>query len=144
MEGLLSNLRIEGEFAVTLVDAKAVVEAPAPVTVSPKGWLDMGLAHYMGDGLYRWNETLTEQELADGEWVLELDEVTDSARLEVNGVDQGTTAWAPWRWPLKELKPGVNAFALTVSSTAGNALSLLYPAQPQGWIGGARLLFLPR
>jgi hypothetical protein len=140
MEGLLANVRIAGDFAVTVQGGKPCVDAPAAVKVSPKGWLEMGLAHYMGDGVYRWSESFSERELAEGAWTLELDEVTDSARLEVNGVDQGTAAWAPWRWPLKGLKPGANTFTLTVSSTAGNALSLRYPAQPQGWIGGGRLM----
>lgn len=140
MEGLLANVRLAGDFAVWLQKGKPCIDAPTTATVSPRGWLDMGLAHYMGDGVYRWVETFAEQELADAAWMLELDEVMDSALLEVNGVVQGTRAWAPWRWPLQGLKPGANTFTLTVSSTAGNALSLRYPAQPQGWMGGGRLM----
>ena len=70
----------------------------------------------------------------------ELDEVVDSALLRVNGLELGTRAWAPWRWPLSGLKRGVNIFEMTVSSTAGNRISLRYPAQPQGWIGAGRLV----
>ncbi len=140
MDGLLATVAIAGDFAVSIQSEKAYVSSLLPSVASPLGWLDMGLAHYMGDGVYRWNEIFSEKDLASAEWFLELNEVVDSAKLEINGIDQGTRAWSPWRWPLTNLKPGENTFALTVSSTAGNALSLLYPAQPQGWIGAGRLL----
>jgi hypothetical protein len=139
MEGLLSPIRIEGAFGVWLKKGSPVVKPDSVGAVSSKGWLDMGLAHYMGDGVYRWTERLSADDLAGGNWMLELDEITDSALLRVNGLDLGTRAWAPWRWSLSALKPGDNTFELTVSSTAGNRLSLLYPAQPQGWIGKGRL-----
>ncbi len=140
MEGLLCTVWIEGAFEVRIRKGRPVVSAEAPAKVSARGWLDMGLAHYMGDGVYRWTERLTEKDLAGGNWALELEEIVDSAGLRVNGQDQGTRAWAPWRWPLSGLTPGVNTFELTVSSTAGNRLQLVYPAQPQGWIGAGRLV----
>jgi hypothetical protein len=140
MEGLLSNVRVEGAFGVWLRKKQPVVKADTTGLVSSKGWLNMGLAHYMGDGVYRWTEMLSEKEIAAGRMLLELDDVMDSALLRVNGRDLGTRAWAPWRWPLSGLIPGANAFELTVSSTAGNRLSLLYPSQPQGWIGKGRLM----
>ncbi len=141
MEGILANLRLEGDFGVVLHAAKAtLVKAARRLPFHPDGWLAMGLAHYMGDGCYRWNEEFTADEIAAGAWLLELAEVTDSATLRLNGLDHGTTAWAPWRWPLQGLKAGRNDFELTVSSTAGNLISLRYPAQPQGWRGGGNLL----
>lgn len=141
MEGLLSQVRLEGAFGVRHRKGRpALVTPDEPVPVSPRGWLDMDLAHYMGDGVYRWTEVFGPEELAGGRWALELDEIVDSACLRVNGRDAGTRAWAPWRWELPELVPGNNTFELTVSSTAGNRLSLLYPAQPQGWIGRGRLV----
>lgn len=139
MEGLLSMVWIEGAFGVRVAKGRPVLEAEA-ARVSPRGWLEMGLAHYMGEGTYRWTETLSEAEAAAGGWSLELDEVMDSARLAVNGRDRGTLAWGPWRWALAGLAAGENTFELTVSSTAGNRLQLLYPAQPQGWIGKGRLV----
>jgi hypothetical protein len=139
MEGLLSQTWIEGAFGVRAGRGGAVVEAQSE-RASAKGWLDMGLAHYMGDGTYRWTETFTARDLASGAWSLELDEVMDSGQLTVNGRDQGTRAWGPWRWALSGLAAGANTFELTVSSTAGNRISLLYPAQPQGWIGKGRLV----
>lgn len=140
MEGMLANISISGDFAVSLRNGKPHMALPSAVKVSPKGWLDMGMAHYMGDGVYRWSETFSEKELMRAAWFLELDQVVDSAQLAVNGVDQGTRAWNPWRWPLMGLKSGENTFELTVSSTAGNAFALRYPAQPQGWIGSGKLL----
>jgi hypothetical protein len=139
MEGLLSMVWLEGAFGVRVAKAGPVVEAESGL-VSPRGWTDMGLAHYMGDGTYRWTETLSEADLRSGAWSLELDDVMDSAQLLVNGQDQGTRAWGPWRWPLAGLTAGENTFELTVSSTAGNRLQLLYPAQPQGWLGKGRLI----
>jgi hypothetical protein len=140
MEGLLCPVWLEGAFQVWLRKGQPVVGADAPVAVSTKGWLEMGLAHFMGDGVYRWTETFSEKSLAEGPWALELEEVMDSAKLVVNGQDRGTRAWGPWRWNLPGLRPGENVFELTVSSTAGNRLQLLYPAQPQGWMGKARLV----
>ena len=140
MEGLLSSVQVEGAFGVWLRKGRPVVKREAPGPVSPKGWLDMGLAHYMGDGVYRWTECFSQKEIELGRLLLELDDVVDSALLRVNGRDLGTRAWAPWRWPLSGLTPGANLFELTVSSTAGNRLSLLYPSQPQGWIGKGRLI----
>jgi hypothetical protein len=140
MEGLLSTVWLEGMFGVWLRKGRPVVKPDTPVAVSQKGWLDMGLAHYMGEGRYHWAESFSKTDLAGGNWLLELDEIVDSARLRVNGVDLGTQAWAPWRWSLSGLVPGANTFELTVSSTAGNRMSLHYPAQAQGWIGKGRLV----
>ena len=64
----------------------------------------------------------------------------DSAELFINGVSVGSRAWPPWRWPLPELREGLNTFKLVVSGTAGNKHELDWPNQPQGWIGRAWLV----
>ena len=141
MEGILANLRLEGEFGVVVQKGQTIVTATTRHSaVATSGWLDMGLAHYMGDGRYTWSESFSAAELKEKTWWLELDDVIDSATLRINGVIQGTRAWRPWRWRLQGLTAGRNQFELTVSSTAGNTISRRYPAQPQGWLGGASLL----
>ncbi len=140
MDGLLVPVWLEGTFDVCRVRGQPVLDAAGASGVSDRGWLEMGLAHYMGDGLYRWTETFTAEEIAGGDWWLELEEVRDSAWLCVNGQDMGTLAWPAWRWKLAGLRHGRNTFTLTVSSTAGNKVDLLYPAQPQGWIGAGKLV----
>lgn len=139
MDGLQCPLFVEGDFDVALEARGPVVAVRAGLPVSPRGWVEMGLPHYMGDGVYRWTERLSEAEAARLT-ALELDGVVDSAQLSVNGVDRGTCAWPPWRWALSGLRAGDNVFELTVSSTAGNKLSLVYPRQAQGWLGAGRLI----
>jgi hypothetical protein len=138
MEGLLSQLYLEGDFEV---DVKRAVPRllKAEQRPDPTGWTAAGLPHYMGTGFYRWTERIAADER--GAWrALELEQVCDSAELWVNGTPCGTRAWAPWRWPLPELKPGPNRFELRVWSTAGNKHELDWPDQPQGWIGGGWLV----
>ena len=143
MEGLLAVTWLEGEFDVRLRrDGSAHLAAPGTTGDSRKGWTEMGLPHYMGAGAYRWTERFCENDLRRGDWWLEVDEIRDHAELRVNDQPVGLRAWAPWRWrvPREVLRDGENRFELIVRSTAGNRLSLRYPRQPQGWIGGARLV----
>jgi hypothetical protein len=138
MEGLLSQLYIEGEFDVDVRGAEAQV-GTVRGRVGRRGWQAAGMPHYMGSGVYRWRETFADGEpLSD--WRLELDEITDNAELRVNGRPLGRLAWPPWRWTVPDLRAGVNAFELRVSGTAGNKHELDWPAQPQGWVGGGRLV----
>lgn len=138
MEGLLSQLFLEGDFEVD-------VQRPAPILRLPRnridagGWQASGLPHYMGAGIYRWTERIARDEIKRWQ-ILELDGICDSAELKVNGESAGVRAWAPWRWNLPALKPGGNRFELRVQGTAGNKHELDWPNQPQGWLGGGRLV----
>ncbi len=143
MEGLLAILRVEGEFDVRLLKrGRPVLTDPGLHKNSDCGWTEMGLPHYMGAGLYRWVHSFGADDLRAGQWCLELDEVRDNASLVVNGHEIGVRAWPPWRWllPREVLKEGGNRFELTVRSTAGNRIALVYPRQAQGWLGKARLV----
>jgi hypothetical protein len=140
MEGLLSQVFLEGEFDVAVNSRRSTLRNPE-CRISAAGWQAAGLPHYMGGGVYRWTETLTRAEAA-AEWRLELDGIVDSAALFLNGVSQSLRAWAPWQWPLAGLQAGRNGFELRVSGTAGNKHELDWPNQPQGWIGGGRLIRL--
>lgn len=137
LEGLLTQVYIEGDFYVDVKGRKPVLRrlAHAP---RAKGWQEAGLPYYMGKGMYRWNESFSGDDLSNC-WSIEFDSIVDSANLVVNGLNLGTRAWAPWRWSLPNLKKGANTFELVVSSTAGNKHKLDWPNQPQGWIGNAYL-----
>lgn len=138
MEGLLSQLFLEGDFEVEPVRSGARLRAPEN-RVDPDGWQCAGLPHYMGAGVYRWTEKIAPGEIA--RWTaLEVDGVCDSAELKVNGQSAGVRAWSPWRWSLPVLKSGVNRFELRVWGTAGNKHELDWPNQPQGWLGSGRLI----
>ncbi len=138
MDGLLSQIYLEGEFDVTVRHGRAVVSPPSG-RISEKGWQAAGLPHYMGEGRYRWTESFSPADL-ESSWTLQVERIVDSAQLRVNGASMGVRAWAPWRWPLSGLKEGPNVFELIVSGTAGNRHELRWPDQPQGWIGGAWLV----
>lgn len=139
MDGLLSQLYLEGAFEVGFTRGGVPRLAPERRAVSEKGWQVSGLPHYMGDGIYDWTERFSKGDLAYA-WRLELEEVVDSAELFLNGESMGTRAWREWRWKLPALKPGTNRFRLVVSGTAGNKHGLDEPAQPQGWIGKGTLV----
>lgn len=138
MEGLLSQLYVEGDFDVDVTGDVPTISPPRH-GITREGWQAAGMPHYMGSGVYRWEETLSRGD-AGKAWSLELDDVVDSAVLTVNGKSVGTRAWEPWKWELPSLKTGRNRFELIVSGTAGNKHKLDWPNQPQGWIGGGRLV----
>jgi len=138
MDGLLSPVRIEGDFDAK-VSGRRLLIAPPARRCSAKGWQAAGMPHYMGRGRYRWRETLTARDL-ERAWSLEIEQVVDSAELLVNGKSVGARAWRPWCWPLRGLRKGSNTFELIVSGTAGNLRELDWPNQPQGWIGHAWLV----
>jgi hypothetical protein len=138
MEGLLSQLYLEGDFDLDIARRTPVLRPPTHAA-SPEGWQASGLPHYMGAGKYSWSEVFTEAEL-DRPWTIHFDSIVDSAEFFVNGESQGSRAWAPWEWRLTGLRKGRNRFDLVVHGTAGNKHELDYPAQPQGWIGAALLL----
>lgn len=135
MDGLLSQLYVEGDFDVDARSRVPVLRPPAH-RIAVAGWQAAGLPHYMGAGEYGWRESFTPGDLAGRYWTLALDRIVDSAELFVNGKPQGVRAWAPWRWALSALRPGPNEFRLKVNSTAGNKHELRWPDQAQGWIGG--------
>lgn len=138
MDGLLSQLYLEGNFDVD-VSCRAPVIEPVSRGVSEEGWQASGLPHYMGDGVYEWREKFSADDLTRA-WSLEVDDIVDSAELFVNGESMGTRAWRDWRWLLSDLKDGTNILRLVVSGTAGNKHEIDWPNQPQGWIGKATLV----
>lgn len=142
LDGLLGQLYLEGDFDLQIRPTGLRLEKTRH-RWSSTGWQDAGMPHYMGRGVYRWNESWTSEDLARaGTWVLELDKVTDNAECFMDGQSLGLLAWKPWRWTLPEVTPGHHRFELVVSGTAGNRHELEWPNQPQGWIGGGRWLFL--
>ncbi len=152
LDGLLSQLYLEGDFDVALRKGTSPDAAEFTPVLSPAsrggsgkededtGWERSGMPHYMGRGLYCWTETIPQEACSpDAQWTLELDGVVDSAECRINGQSAGFRAWQPWHWRLPALIPGGNRFELLVSGTAGNRHSLHWPNQPQGWIGSGRL-----
>ena len=139
MEGLLSQLYVEGDFDVDVAAEGRATISPTSGRVSAEGWQAVGLAHYMGKGRYRWREPLGVQD-ARRTWRLELEKIVDSAELFVNGTRIGRRAWRPWAWDLAGLKEGENRFELVVSGTAGNKHELDRTDTPQGWVGGGWLV----
>jgi hypothetical protein len=137
MEGLLSQLYLEGDFDADL-GAPVPRLRPAAGRVSDHGWQADGLPHYMGACTYSWTESFDAADLAQT-WCLRFARLVDSAELRLNGHSLGARAWAPWEWALPELRRGRNRFELTVHGTAGNKHDLDWPNQPQGWIGAATL-----
>lgn len=139
MDGLLAQLFVEGEFEASIRRNGRAELAPVRLIDSRAGWQAAGLPHYMGSGSYTWQHRFDGGDAKEA-WDLEFDAIVDCGELYVNGKSLGRRAWAPWRWRLPGLKVGMNAFHLQVHGTGGNLRKLIWPEQPQGWIGRAWLV----
>ncbi|OGV65888.1 MAG: hypothetical protein A2498_10135 [Lentisphaerae bacterium RIFOXYC12_FULL_60_16] len=137
MEGLLSQLYVEGDFTVRLGRVRPVLE-PRQDCDSRAGWQAGGMPHYMGAGVYAWTETISGVE-AKSDWALELEHLVDNAELTVDGRSCGVRAWMPWRWTLPALREGEHRFRLHVYGSAANKHMLGSGPVAQGWIGKAWL-----
>ncbi|MDE6816361.1 MAG: hypothetical protein K2P71_10085, partial [Lachnospiraceae bacterium] len=79
-----------------------------------------GLSFYSGKALYRQVIEIGEEE-AGRKMILEIDDLSSSARVWVNGREAGTKAAAPWRFDLTPfIKSGSNELRICVSNTLTN------------------------
>ena len=134
MEGLLTQLYIEGDFDVIYYKKRKVL-VKTTGRDSRKGWQDAGMPYYMGEGIYEWEEFFTDFEIKNGKWVFVADEIVDNAELFLNGKSIAVRAWRPWEWQLDGLSEGKNHFRLVVNGNAANKHDIDWRGAPQGWIG---------
>jgi hypothetical protein len=134
LEGLLSQLYIEGNFDVT-ADSVYPSIIPATANVSDAGWQKSGMPHYMGSALYKWTHNFSRSDIESGIWYFMAENIIDAGELFVNNKSAGLKAWEKWSWQLNDLQPGRNTFVLKVWGTAGNKHGIEWCDQPQGWIG---------
>ncbi len=127
---------VTGKWQVSF--AKGGPELPAAVETSElKSWTEFGgdeVKRFAGTARYRVEFDL--DQLAPGampktgastektqEWMLDLGEVRESARVKVNGQDAGTAWSIPFRLRVGQfLKPGKNVLELEVTNLAANRI----------------------
>jgi hypothetical protein len=86
------------------------------LTAPLKSWQDLGIADTTALGTYKKEFTL-ERKPATGRLFLELSDVRDYARVNMNGVDLQARGWQPYRWDVtRAVKPGNNVLEIEVRS----------------------------
>jgi hypothetical protein len=116
-------LPIHGSWTITFV--KGGPSMPAPIkTAAPLLWTDLDddeAKRFGGTARYR-VEFERPSEPAD-DWLLDLGDVRESARVRVNGVDVATAWSLPFQVRIGEfLKPGQNLLELDVTNLAANRI----------------------
>jgi len=114
---------LAGEWQVTFLTGGP--ELPPPLKTSVlKSWIELGgeaAQRFGGTGRYRLEFDLPAT--AADDWLLDLGDVRESARVRLNGTDV-TTAWSlPFRLRVgAHLKPGRNVLELDVTNLAANRI----------------------
>ncbi len=97
---------------------------PALTTSELKSWTDLGgdeAKRFAGTARYRLEFDLPAQ--AADDWLLDLGDVRDSARVRVNGTEVATVWSVPFRVRIgAQLKPGRNILELDVTNLAANRI----------------------
>jgi hypothetical protein len=93
--------------------------AGAPVSTRPLGsWTDLDPA-YSGTAWYEKEFEVTA--LSGRKWTLDLGEVHEVAKIEVNGKPAGSRLWPPYRVDVTAaLRPGRNKVRVRVTNTGAN------------------------
>ena len=106
-----------------------------------------GLAFYSGKAVYGQTVEIGEEEIGR-RMILEIDDISASARVSVNGHEAGVRVSAPWRFDLTPfLEKGRNELRICVSNTLTNhyrSIPTRYRGDaPSGILGKARILICP-
>ncbi len=115
---------IEGDWNITFL--RGGPELPGPVKTSVlKSWTDPGgeaARRFAGTARYRLAFTLPDDASAD-DWLLDLGDMRESARVRVNGAEVGTLWSLPFRARVgRYLHPGTNVLELDVTNLAANRI----------------------
>ncbi|MCX7011408.1 MAG: glycosyl hydrolase [Candidatus Sumerlaeota bacterium] len=135
--------QLSGDWRIEFIEGGP--ELPAPYTSAHLGsWTqspDRRAEAFSGAARYSLNFTLPERS-AD-EWLLDLGDVREAARVELNGKDAGTLISLPFRVRAGDyLKPGTNALRIEATNLAANRLRDMdrKGARPIGQDGARSLL----
>jgi hypothetical protein len=89
-----------------------------PLTTSLKSWEELGAPSFAGPATYRKQFTAPAAP-AGKRLFLEIADVRDYARVELNGKELEAHAWQPYRWEVTNaVKPGSNDLEVEVRATA--------------------------
>lgn len=121
----MKNLLSDRQWGFRFVEATPAVGA-TPDSVSLGSWTELaaeGARHTMGTACY--TTTFTVKNPADaGEWMLDLGDVRESARVRINGQEVATLFAVPYRCLAgKYLRAGVNTLEVEVTNLPANRIA---------------------
>lgn len=121
----VKNLFLDGQWGFRFVEATPAVGA-TPDSVSLGSWTELATKnarHTMGTACY--TTTFTVKNPADaGEWMLDLGDVRESARVRINGQEVATLIAVPYRCLAgKYLRAGVNTLEVEVTNLPANRIA---------------------
>lgn len=129
-------LELSGDWSLTLGDKS--------LTTPLISWEDLGVHFFAGTALYRKEFTAPS---STGPVFLECENVSDYAKVRLNGVDLGDHGWRPYRWEITNaLKPGTNVLEIEVQSSGGRTARAGTAPPPGVGVGTAGILvrrFIP-
>lgn len=122
LEPLNEPIAVNGAWQISFL--RGGPEVPTEITTDDlKSWTDLGdeaAQRFAGTARYRIEFTLPDDTQAD-DWLLDLGDVRESARVRVNGMDVGTLWSLPFRVRIGQfLQPGSNTLELDVTNLAAN------------------------
>jgi hypothetical protein len=114
---------INGNWQITFLDGGPTI--PAPLTTdSPRNWTDLGgpdTKTFAGTARYSIDFDRPADDATN--WVLDLGDVRESARVTLNGQSLGTLWSLPFKAPVgTALKPGRNHLDIDVTNLAANRI----------------------
>lgn len=112
---------------ISFIDAEPKVKN-VPKQVKLGSWTDidgaMGVKETMGTARYSTSVTLTEADIKAADWLFDLGEVRESARIKVNGHAADTLFALPYRCFIgKYLHKGVNVIEVEVTNLSANRIA---------------------
>ena len=118
------SLSLDHGWKLTFVESAPAVEGTFDID-TPTSWTELNhpnASKTMATGLYT-NE-ITLPDIPADDWVIDLGDVRESARVRINGQDAGT-AWAvPYQLKVgKLLKPGKNTIEVEVTNLPANRIT---------------------
>ena len=107
VSGSQTVAELDGDWSVTLGEKQ--------VTTSLKSWEEMGVASFTGAGIYRKEFTAPATPPAGGRVYLDLGNVHEAARIQLNGTELEARPWPPYLWDVTQsIKSGANRLDVQV------------------------------
>jgi hypothetical protein len=137
--GVKVSRQTESGKTLDLSEGWRVIEGPWTGELAKlSSWTEWkGLAHYSGEMVYEMEFSIDAMSPASS-WRLDLGDIHEIARLQVNGKEAGVAMWKPYVFHIGPLvQPGANKLRLSVQ----NSLANQYDGKsfPSGLIGPVRL-----
>lgn len=122
------SLLLDSGWTITkFIESEPALPISYPLEINELGsWTELGVAslrHNMGTALYQVNFSVPADMTPDN-WMLDLGDVRESARIRINGKEVATLFAVPFRTLVgKYLKPGNNVLEIEVTNLPANSIA---------------------